>query len=91
MQGNWSPHAINEYNRVMTDNTSSRAPDTPASGSAEHAFAAETAKPARKRGGLPVAFIIVLLIAIGLALITGGWVNVVIWLQTNVGVGEVSI
>ncbi|MFD6635296.1 cytochrome c biogenesis CcdA family protein [Micromonospora chalcea] len=32
-----------------------------------------------------------LLIAIGLALITGGWVNVVIWLQTNVGVGEVSI
>lgn len=69
MQGNWSPHAINEYNRVMTDNTSSRAPDTPASGSAEHAFAAETAKPAkpaRKRGGLPVAFIIVLLIAIGL-------------------------
>ncbi|MDO3683576.1 cytochrome c biogenesis CcdA family protein [Micromonospora sp. C28ISP2-4] len=32
-----------------------------------------------------------LLIAIGLALVTGGWVNVVIWLQTNVGVGEVSI
>ncbi|MFI7156252.1 cytochrome c biogenesis CcdA family protein [Micromonospora chalcea] len=32
-----------------------------------------------------------LLIAIGLALISGGWVNVVIWLQTNVGVGEVSI
>ncbi|MCT2277149.1 cytochrome c biogenesis CcdA family protein [Micromonospora chalcea] len=32
-----------------------------------------------------------LLIGIGLALITGGWVNVVIWLQTNVGVGEVSI
>ena len=32
-----------------------------------------------------------LLIAIGLALITGGWVNVVIWLQTTVGVGEVSI
>ncbi|MGC4895536.1 cytochrome c biogenesis CcdA family protein [Micromonospora sp. DT31] len=32
-----------------------------------------------------------LLIAIGLALVTGGWVNVVIWLQTTVGVGEVSI
>ncbi|TDC30642.1 cytochrome c biogenesis protein CcdA [Micromonospora sp. KC213] len=32
-----------------------------------------------------------LLILIGLALITGGWRNVVIWLQTTVGVGEVSI
>ncbi|MDG4803524.1 cytochrome c biogenesis protein CcdA [Micromonospora sp. WMMD980] len=32
-----------------------------------------------------------LLIAIGLALVTGGWLNVVIWLQTHVGVGEVSI
>ncbi|TDB70020.1 cytochrome c biogenesis CcdA family protein [Micromonospora sp. KC721] len=32
-----------------------------------------------------------LLILIGLALITGGWQNVVIWLQTTVGVGEVSI
>ncbi|WP_431934761.1 cytochrome c biogenesis CcdA family protein [Micromonospora sp. RP3T] len=33
----------------------------------------------------------VLLIVIGLALVTGGWTNVVIWLQTHVGVGEVSI
>ncbi|MDG4795259.1 cytochrome c biogenesis protein CcdA [Micromonospora sp. WMMD1082] len=33
----------------------------------------------------------VLLILIGLALVTGGWTNVVIWLQTTVGVGEVSI
>ncbi|MEU5943936.1 cytochrome c biogenesis protein CcdA [Micromonospora sp. NPDC047465] len=32
-----------------------------------------------------------LLILIGLALITGGWTNFVIWLQTTVGVGEVSI
>ncbi|MEV0214036.1 cytochrome c biogenesis protein CcdA [Micromonospora sp. NPDC050695] len=32
-----------------------------------------------------------LLIVIGLALITGGWQNFVIWLQTTVGVGEVSI
>ncbi|ATO15501.1 cytochrome C biogenesis protein [Micromonospora sp. WMMA2032] len=32
-----------------------------------------------------------LLIVIGLALVTGGWQNVVIWLQTHVGVGEVSI
>ncbi|TDB72073.1 cytochrome c biogenesis CcdA family protein [Micromonospora sp. KC723] len=32
-----------------------------------------------------------LLVLIGLALITGGWQNVVIWLQTTVGVGEVSI
>ncbi|WP_343444032.1 cytochrome c biogenesis CcdA family protein [Micromonospora schwarzwaldensis] len=32
-----------------------------------------------------------LLIVIGLALATGGWQNVVIWLQTHVGVGEVSI
>ncbi|SCE83120.1 cytochrome c biogenesis CcdA family protein [Micromonospora mirobrigensis] len=32
-----------------------------------------------------------LLILIGLALVTGGWQNVVIWLQTNVGPGEVSI
>jgi Cytochrome c biogenesis protein len=32
-----------------------------------------------------------LLIAIGLALVTGGWQQVVIWLQTTVGVGEVSI
>ncbi|WP_405092016.1 cytochrome c biogenesis protein CcdA [Micromonospora sp. NBC_01392] len=32
-----------------------------------------------------------LLIVIGLALVTGGWTNVVIWLQTHVGVGEVSI
>ncbi|QLQ38848.1 cytochrome c biogenesis CcdA family protein [Micromonospora robiginosa] len=32
-----------------------------------------------------------LLILIGLALVTGGWQNVVIWLQTHVGVGEVSI
>ncbi|MGK5737421.1 cytochrome c biogenesis CcdA family protein [Micromonospora sp. URMC 103] len=32
-----------------------------------------------------------LLIVIGLALVTGGWTNVVIWLQTTVGVGEVSI
>ncbi|MFC5942409.1 cytochrome c biogenesis protein CcdA [Micromonospora harpali] len=33
----------------------------------------------------------VLLILIGLALVTGGWTNFVIWLQTTVGVGEVSI
>ncbi|MFU8854554.1 cytochrome c biogenesis CcdA family protein [Micromonospora sp. SL1-18] len=32
-----------------------------------------------------------LLILIGLALVTGGWQNVVIWLQTHVGTGEVSI
>lgn len=32
-----------------------------------------------------------LLIAIGLALVTGGWQDLVIWLQTTVGVGEVSI
>ncbi|MEU1602466.1 cytochrome c biogenesis CcdA family protein [Micromonospora matsumotoense] len=33
----------------------------------------------------------VLLILIGLALVTGGWQNFVIWLQTTVGPGEVSI
>ncbi|GIJ26587.1 putative cytochrome C biogenesis protein CcdA [Micromonospora qiuiae] len=33
----------------------------------------------------------VLLIMIGLALVTGGWTNVVIWLQTTFGTGEVSI
>ncbi|MFG1955372.1 cytochrome c biogenesis CcdA family protein [Micromonospora sp. NPDC048830] len=33
----------------------------------------------------------VLLILIGLALVTGGWTNFVIWLQTTVGVGEVNI
>jgi cytochrome c-type biogenesis protein len=32
-----------------------------------------------------------LLILIGLALVTGGWLDFVIWLQTNVGRGEVSI
>ncbi|MEU2613079.1 cytochrome c biogenesis protein CcdA [Micromonospora sp. NPDC007271] len=32
-----------------------------------------------------------LLILIGLALVTGGWQNIVIWLQTHVGTGEVSI
>ncbi|MGI5146923.1 cytochrome c biogenesis CcdA family protein [Plantactinospora sp. CA-294935] len=32
-----------------------------------------------------------LLIAIGLALVTGGWQDLVIWLQTTFGVGEVSI
>ncbi|MFC7549225.1 cytochrome c biogenesis CcdA family protein [Plantactinospora sp. GCM10030261] len=32
-----------------------------------------------------------LLIAVGLALITGGWQDFVIWLQTSVGVGETSI
>ncbi|NES15810.1 MULTISPECIES: cytochrome c biogenesis CcdA family protein [Micromonospora] len=32
-----------------------------------------------------------LLILIGLALVTGGWQDFVIWLQTHVGVGEVSI
>jgi cytochrome c-type biogenesis protein len=32
-----------------------------------------------------------LLILIGLALVTGGWQGFVIWLQTHVGVGEVSI
>ncbi|GIJ75891.1 cytochrome c-type biogenesis protein [Micromonospora phaseoli] len=33
----------------------------------------------------------VLLILIGLALVSGGWTNVVIWLQTTFGTGEVSI
>ncbi|SBT50656.1 cytochrome c biogenesis CcdA family protein [Micromonospora auratinigra] len=33
----------------------------------------------------------VLLILIGLALVTGGWQDFVIWLQTHVGTGEVSI
>ncbi|RGC68554.1 Cytochrome C biogenesis protein transmembrane region [Micromonospora sp. MW-13] len=33
----------------------------------------------------------VLLVLIGLALLTGGWTNFVIWLQTTFGVGEVSI
>ncbi|MET8906300.1 cytochrome c biogenesis protein CcdA [Micromonospora sp. NPDC004551] len=32
-----------------------------------------------------------LLIVIGVALVTGGWQDFVIWLQTHVGVGEVSI
>ncbi|MFG1776769.1 cytochrome c biogenesis CcdA family protein [Micromonospora sp. NPDC049048] len=32
-----------------------------------------------------------LLVLIGLALVTGGWTNFVIWLRTIVGVGEVSI
>ena len=32
-----------------------------------------------------------LLIAVGLALVTGGWADFIIWLQTSVGVGEVSI
>ena len=32
-----------------------------------------------------------LLILIGLALVTGGWQDLVIWLQTTFGVGEVSI
>lgn len=32
-----------------------------------------------------------LLILVGLALVTGGWQGFLIWLQTNVGVGEVSI
>jgi cytochrome c-type biogenesis protein len=32
-----------------------------------------------------------LLIVIGLALVTGGWQVFVIWLQTTVGIGEVSI
>lgn len=32
-----------------------------------------------------------LLILVGLALVTGGWQSFVIWLQTTVGVGEVSI
>ncbi|WP_229398798.1 cytochrome c biogenesis CcdA family protein [Micromonospora okii] len=33
----------------------------------------------------------VLLVLIGLALVTGGWTDFVIWLQTTFGVGEVSI
>ncbi|WP_433530862.1 cytochrome c biogenesis CcdA family protein [Micromonospora sp. CA-263727] len=33
----------------------------------------------------------VLLILIGLALVTGGWTNVVIWLQTTVGVGDFQV
>lgn len=32
-----------------------------------------------------------LLVVIGLALVTGGWLDFVIWLQTTFGVGEVSI
>jgi cytochrome c-type biogenesis protein len=32
-----------------------------------------------------------LLVAVGLALVTGGWNSFLIWLQTTVGVGEVSI
>jgi cytochrome c-type biogenesis protein len=32
-----------------------------------------------------------LLIVVGLALVTGGWQSFLIWLQTTVGVGEVSI
>jgi cytochrome c-type biogenesis protein len=32
-----------------------------------------------------------LLMAVGLALVTGGWNSFLIWLQTTVGVGEVSI
>ncbi|MEV4713575.1 cytochrome c biogenesis protein CcdA [Micromonospora sp. NPDC049374] len=32
-----------------------------------------------------------LLILIGLALVTGGWTNVVIWLQTTVGVGNFEV
>ncbi|MEV4626525.1 cytochrome c biogenesis protein CcdA [Micromonospora sp. NPDC049523] len=32
-----------------------------------------------------------LLILVGLALVTGGWLHFVIWLQTTFGVGEVSI
>ncbi|GIJ08340.1 cytochrome c biogenesis CcdA family protein [Micromonospora andamanensis] len=32
-----------------------------------------------------------LLILIGLALVTGGWTNVVIWLQTTVGVGSFEV
>jgi cytochrome c-type biogenesis protein len=32
-----------------------------------------------------------LLIVIGLALVTGGWQDLVIWLQTTFGVGEVNI
>jgi len=32
-----------------------------------------------------------LLVVIGLALVTGGWNSFLIWLQTSVGVGEVSI
>ncbi len=60
-------HAINEYNRVMTDNTSSLPPSPPAGGSAERApETAKPPKPARKGGVLSTALIIVLLIAIGL-------------------------
>ena len=33
----------------------------------------------------------VLLILIGLALVTGGWTNVVIWLQTTIGVGDFQV
>ena len=32
-----------------------------------------------------------LLIMIGLALVTGGWTNVVIWLQTTIGVGDFQV
>ncbi|MGC5031533.1 cytochrome c biogenesis CcdA family protein [Micromonospora sp. DT229] len=32
-----------------------------------------------------------LLILIGLALVTGGWTNVVIWLQTTIGVGDFQV
>jgi cytochrome c-type biogenesis protein len=33
----------------------------------------------------------VLLIAVGLALVTGAWNQFLIWLQTSVGVGSVGI
>ncbi|KCB44692.1 protein HemX [Bordetella hinzii 4161] len=60
-------HAINEYNRVMTDNTSSLPPGPPAGGAAERApETVKPPKPARKGGVLSTALIIVLLIAIGL-------------------------
>ncbi|RIV36103.1 cytochrome c biogenesis CcdA family protein [Micromonospora radicis] len=33
----------------------------------------------------------VLLVVIGLALVTGGWTNIVIWLQTTIGVGDFQV
>lgn len=62
-------HAINEYNRVMTDNTSSLPPSTAPDGSGqrpETPSSGKPVKPARKGGFLSTALIIVLLIAIGL-------------------------
>ncbi|AMD46566.1 heme biosynthesis operon protein HemX [Bordetella holmesii] len=60
-------NAINEYNRVMTDNTSSLPPSPSTGGPAERPpETAKPIKPARKGSALSTALIIVLLLAIGL-------------------------